>query len=353
MEFCCIDEFDKMDTKDQVAIHEAMEQQTISIAKAGIQATLNSRTSILAAANPVFGRYDKSKPLKYNIDISAPIMSRFDLFFVIVDECDEFVDYSIAEHILNLHKEYKTAGASVTNSSQTAPFTQEQFQSYLKVAKKLKPKFTKEAAQVLKEEYIALRQSDITFQKTAYRITVRQLESLVRLSEGLARVHLDENILPSYVKEASRLLKKSIINVDMPSVELDDFEAKVNEERERLAKDNENVIMEDDTHADQKSKIKVTGTDYEKIKNVIIQFVKELEKQEIKVRQKDIVDFYIENNLENIENQQQAYEETKKIVAVIDRLVNSDNILIVTDDNTDKAERNLSLNVNYDPTLSL
>jgi len=206
---------------------------------------------------------------------------------------------------------------------------------------------------VLKEEYIALRQSDITFQKTAYRITVRQLESLVRLSEGLARVHLDENILPSYVKEASRLLKKSIINVDMPSVELDDFEAKVNEERERLAKDNENVIMEDDTHADQKSKIKVTGTDYEKIKNVIIQFVKELEKQEIKVRQKDIVDFYIENNLENIENQQQAYEETKKIVAVIDRLVNSDNILIVTDDNTDKAERNLSLNVNYDPTLSL
>lgn len=74
-----------MDLKDQTAIHEAMEQQTISIAKAGIHATMNARTSILAAANPVFGRYDRSKSLKYNLNISAPIMSRFDLFFIIVD----------------------------------------------------------------------------------------------------------------------------------------------------------------------------------------------------------------------------------------------------------------------------
>ena len=101
---CCIDEFDKMDVKDQVAIHEAMEQQTISLAKAGIHATLNARTSILAAANPVNGRYDRSKSLRYNVDISAPIMSRFDLFFVIFDEKRDDEDYSIAHHIVNMHR---------------------------------------------------------------------------------------------------------------------------------------------------------------------------------------------------------------------------------------------------------
>ena len=94
-----------MDPNDQVAIHEAMEQQTISITKAGIQATLNARTSILAAANPVFGRYDRSKTLKANVDISAPIMSRFDLFFVIIDECNPITDESIARHIIKVHRE--------------------------------------------------------------------------------------------------------------------------------------------------------------------------------------------------------------------------------------------------------
>ena len=101
---CCIDEFDKMDAKDQTAIHEAMEQQTISLAKAGIHATLNARASILAAANPVMGRYDRSKPLRYNVDISAPIMSRFDLFFVIFDEKRDEEDFHIAHHIVNMHR---------------------------------------------------------------------------------------------------------------------------------------------------------------------------------------------------------------------------------------------------------
>jgi DNA replication licensing factor MCM6 len=93
---CCIDEFDKMNYSDQTAIHEAMEQQTISIAKAGVYATLNARTSILAAANPIFGRYDKSKSLKANLNISAPIMSRFDLFFVVCDEANDSADANLS-----------------------------------------------------------------------------------------------------------------------------------------------------------------------------------------------------------------------------------------------------------------
>ena len=91
---CCIDEFDKMDPKDQVAIHEAMEQQTISLAKAGIHATLNARASILAAANPILGRYDRSKSLRFNVNISSPIMSRFDLFFLVFDERQEQQDWT-------------------------------------------------------------------------------------------------------------------------------------------------------------------------------------------------------------------------------------------------------------------
>jgi len=101
---CCIDEFDKMDIKDQVAIHEAMEQQTISISKAGVQATLNARASILAAANPIGGRYDRSKTLRHNVDMSPAIMSRFDLFFVVLDECDEAHDITVARHVVNLHQ---------------------------------------------------------------------------------------------------------------------------------------------------------------------------------------------------------------------------------------------------------
>lgn len=295
---CCIDEFDKMDIRDQVAIHEAMEQQTISIAKAGIQATLMARTSILAAANPVFGRYDKTKSLKFNIDISAPIMSRFDLFFIVLDEQNERVDHSIAQHIVNLHKMNLS---DVKKLQEKSLISQTEFLLYLRAAKSLKPKFSKEAAEKLREEYKKLRQSDVSYQKTAYRITVRQLESLIRLSEALARVHFDENILPAYVDEASRLLKKSIINVDMPDVEIDDFSTKVNEQRMRYnMQNNENkdemVILffnffnlyfsqmdidddENNTKVEPKRRILLQGSEYEKLKTSIIHIVKEFESE--------------------------------------------------------------------------
>jgi DNA replication licensing factor MCM6 len=182
---CCIDEFDKMDINDQVAIHEAMEQQTISLTKAGIQATLNARTSILAAANPIYGRYDTSKTLRQNVVISAPIMSRFDLFFVVVDECDDATDYMLAQHIVNVHQFKKEPVAP--------EFSTQQLQRYIKFARSLQPIINAEAMRELIDCYRRLREGDlggnsgplsVGGQKTAYRITVRQLESLVRLSEG-------------------------------------------------------------------------------------------------------------------------------------------------------------------------
>ena len=212
---CCIDEFDKMDSGDQVAIHEAMEQQTISITKAGIQATLNARTSILAAANPIYGRYDRSKTLKNNLEISAPIMSRFDLFFVVLDECDEVADYNIAQHIVSTRR-----GRATTNRA--ACYTREQLQRYIKFARQFNPMMTEDTRNTLVECYRNLRQNDaVGHGKSSYRITVRQLESMVRLSEALARLHLDDVVQPVYVHEAFRLLKKSIITVDTEDVVLD------------------------------------------------------------------------------------------------------------------------------------
>lgn len=99
----CIDEFDKMRDEDRVAIHEAMEQQTISIAKAGITTILNSRTSVLAAANPVFGRYDDMKSPGENIDFQTTILSRFDMIYILKDEHNEMRDRTIAKHVMNIH----------------------------------------------------------------------------------------------------------------------------------------------------------------------------------------------------------------------------------------------------------
>ncbi|PSC76526.1 DNA replication licensing factor Mcm6 [Micractinium conductrix] len=212
---CCIDEFDKMDVKDQVAIHEAMEQQTISIAKAGIQATLNARTSILAAANPVAGRYDRSKPLKYNVALPPAILSRFDLLHVMIDEPDAHLDAQIAAHILSVHQ-----GQGVALNP---PYSMEAMQCYIKYARAIKPRISQQAQRQMVISYKRLRGDDAApGSATAYRITVRQLEALVRLSEALARLNLCEEVNRDHVKEAYRLVKNSIISVEQPDRQLEE-----------------------------------------------------------------------------------------------------------------------------------
>jgi DNA replication licensing factor MCM6 len=243
-----------MDPADQVATHEAMEQQTISITKAGIQATLNARTAILAAANPVFGRYDRTKTLKANVTISAPIISRFDLFFVNLDECNPKTDEANTGHIINNHVIQKVgvddldslhAGNAINYHSSNKIFMSDQLRRYIKFAKSLNPVLTEEAAAVLVEKYRLLRGNDLLGKnRTAYRITVRQLESVVRLSEALARLHLDPYVQPMYVKVAYRLLQKSIIFVETENVELADNEEEMNQIYTENNKENNNDIAD-------------------------------------------------------------------------------------------------------------
>ena len=119
-------------------------------------------------------------------------MSRFDLFFVVVDECNEVSDYNIAKHITNIHRNQDQAVKS--------PFTQQQLQRYIKFARTLSPKINKEAQKIMVQEYRKLRQSDSSsLSKSSYRITVRQLESMIRLSEALARLHCDDEVKPASV----------------------------------------------------------------------------------------------------------------------------------------------------------
>mgnify|MGYP002621621746 CR=1 FL=1 len=347
---CCIDEFDKMDPKDQVAIHESMEQQTISIAKAGIQATLMTRTSILAAANPVYGRYDTTKTLKSNIDISAPIMSRFDLFFVILDECNNYSDLNIARHIVNLQKEgHINYNQDEVNDPTRKFYTQEDVSLYLRYAKNFKPKFRQDSAEVLRDEYVKLRANDISSQKSSYRITVRQLESLIRLSEALAKVHLSDVILPLFVKEAARLLQTSIIKVSMSDVEMD-FGEELMKEKEKG--DENNIINEPGANVNneverKEKKVKIPGEEFEKIKTGIIYILKNNEKIGVQSKKNDVIGQYLENKYEEIEGEEQLNELTKKVEMVLAKLIH-DNFLYETKNENEQDNPFVYINVNYD-----
>ena len=196
----CIDEFDKMRNTDRVAIHEAMEQQTISIAKAGITAVLNTRTAVLAAANPVMGRFDDLKSARDNIDFQTTILSRFDLIFVLKDVRNEERDSRTVEHVMKVHK---TADDINTNQPSI-----NELKAYIEYArKKCHPVISEGAMSLLKNEYVRMRSS--VDNRESIPITVRQLEALVRITEALAKMELSDECKEEHVQEALRLFKVS------------------------------------------------------------------------------------------------------------------------------------------------
>lgn len=196
---CAIDEFDKMREADRVAIHEAMEQQTISIAKAGITTVLNTRVAVLAAANPAFGRYDDDRTAADNIEFGSTILSRFDCIFILRDAAGPG-DAAIAEHVVALHAD----GAEDPEALDVATL-----RAYVTYARRISPTLSPDAAARLSRFYVAVRAEAATGTRGPIPITVRQLESLVRLSEALARMELTAVVTAAHVDEAIRLFQVS------------------------------------------------------------------------------------------------------------------------------------------------
>jgi len=206
----CIDEFDKMREDDRVAIHEAMEQQTISIAKAGITTTLNSRCSVLAAANSVFGRWDDSKG-EENIDFMPTILSRFDTIFIVKDEHNEERDTTLAKHVMGIHI---NAAADTAAEGELSLAELKRYVAYCR--SRCGPRLEEDAAEKLKDEYVMIRRGHRDAEEEGGRlsipITVRQLEAIVRISESLAKMELKPFATMAHVAEAIRIFKVSTLS---------------------------------------------------------------------------------------------------------------------------------------------
>ncbi|KRY89829.1 Maternal DNA replication licensing factor mcm6, partial [Trichinella pseudospiralis] len=340
---CCIDEFDKMETKDQVAIHEAMEQQTISITKAGVKATLNARTSILAAANPVGGAYDRTKSLRQNVNLSAPILSRFDLFFVIVDECNELVDYSIGKQILSLHMKKFEEMKRV--------YSVEDIQRYLMFTRLWNPRLSEAASECLVQNYKRLRIRDSATPTSAWsslRITVRQLESMIRLAEAVARMYCCDVVEVKHVEEAVRLLNKSIVRVEQPDVDLNEADLAADEEpmeiQEKAIPSDQDTEQQIPSDEQSSQKLKMSFEEYKRISSLLVMHLRsEEEKQEssgseIGMRLSDLIAWYLTETCNDIDSEEELLETKSLVEKIIHRLIHHDNVLLMLTDDSASTE---------------
>lgn len=195
----CIDEFDKMKPEDRSALHETMEQQSVSIAKGGIVATLNARTSILAAANPMYGKYDPFKNITENVNLPVPLLTRFDLIFVVRDIPSKERDTRIARHILNLHR---TSGTDTKSLIDVDILTK-----YLTYSKRFDPILTPEAEEKILEYYMTMRNVESEGMIT---VTPRQLEGLVRLATARARLLMKAQVEGEDAERAIYLIQSML-----------------------------------------------------------------------------------------------------------------------------------------------
>lgn len=202
MGVACVDEFEKMGKEDRGAIHEALEQQTISVAKAGIVTSLSAKTTVLAAANPKYGRFDPYRSIAEQIELDAAILSRFDLKFPIQDVASKEHDTALAEHILK----------SYVDRSSVSPIYEPIFlRKYIAYARKnLQPILGKDTLKMLKDFYVDWREKYADTETGSVSLTPRQLEALSRLAEASAKIRLSKKVEAQDVERATRLLEVSL-----------------------------------------------------------------------------------------------------------------------------------------------
>ncbi|VFR03052.1 unnamed protein product [Cuscuta campestris] len=271
----CIDEFDKMNDQDRVAIHEVMEQQTVTIAKAGIHASLNARCSVVAAANPIYGSYDRSITPTKNIGLPDSLLSRFDLLFIVLDQMDPGIDRQISGHVLRMHR-YRSAtdeggakeeksmyeeeneddnnftvyvkynrmlhGANKGRGDKRDTLTITFLKKYIRYAKeRIQPGLTDEASEHIATTYAELRNASANAKTGGgtLPITARTLETIIRLSTAHAKLKLRRQVLKSDVEVALQVLNFAIYHQELTEMEEREKEREIEMERKRRAERND------------------------------------------------------------------------------------------------------------------
>ncbi len=234
----CIDEFDKMKPEDRSAMHEAMEQQSVSIAKAGILATFRSRCSVLAAANPKYGRFDEYKPLSEQVNLPPSILSRFDLIFFVKDDLSKTRD--VARHILD------TASAPEKVSADLSP---EFLKKYIAYARQhIFPELSEEARKVIEDFYVEMRELAQRSEDVPIPLTARQLWAIVRLAKARARVRLSDVVTAEDAQKAIDLVKTSLaqagIDLETGKIDIDKIYTGITKSQRDKIREILNIIKE-------------------------------------------------------------------------------------------------------------
>ena len=218
---CLIDEFDKMTDQDRTSIHEAMEQQSISISKVGIVASLHARCSVIAASNPIGGRYDASMTFSENVDLSEPILSRFDILCVVKDEIDPMQDRHLAKFVVNSHMRHHPTNSNkampAEDSGNDISIPQDLLKKYIVYSKQnVHPKLTNIDQDKVAKLYSQLRQESLA--TGSLPITVRHIESIIRMAESSAKMHLRDHVQESDINLAIRMMLESFVETQKFSV---------------------------------------------------------------------------------------------------------------------------------------